>query len=336
MQLAMVGLGRMGADMVRRLLRSGHQCTVYDLNREAVENLAAEGAIGSESLEDLVAMLPSPRVVWVMVPAGAVGALIERLAGLLDAEDILIDGGNTHFRDDPGRAAHLARNRIRYVDVGISGGVWGLERGYCQMIGGEEHTVRHLEPLFRALAPPRDGVEPTPGRNPGGGTAPEGFLHCGPAGAGHFVKMIHNGIEYAHKAADAEGFQILRSAGGREGPNSVDPGSDGGGSGERFDYELDVAEIAELWRRGSVISSWLLDLTAQALSRDPDLTGFSGKVADSGEGRWTIRAAIDEGVPAHVLSAALFARFSSRGEGEFANKVLSAMRQAFGGHLEKP
>jgi 6-phosphogluconate dehydrogenase len=334
MQLGMVGLGRMGANLTRRLMRAGHEVVAYDVDPESVHRLEAEGATGAASLEDLVGALTPPRPVWIMVPAAVTGPTADRLHGLMDAGDILIDGGNSYYRDDIERSGRYAANGIRYVDVGTSGGVFGLDRGFCLMIGGPEETVRHLDPIFRALAPGRDSAERTPGREDGS-TAEEGYLHCGPAGAGHFVKMVHNGIEYGLMAAYAEGLNVLRhaNAGMQERPADAEtaPLRDP----QYYRYEIDVAEVAEVWRRGSVVASWLLDLTAAELQRDPSLEGFSGRVSDSGEGRWTMQAAIDEGVPVHVLSAALFDRFESRAEAEFANKVLSAMRHGFGGHTEQ-
>jgi 6-phosphogluconate dehydrogenase len=336
MQLGVIGLGRMGANMVRRLMRDGHACVVYDVNRASVEEVEKEGAVGAASLEDLVAKLTKPRAAWVMVPVALVDRIVQDLAALMERDDIVIDGGNTYYQDDIHRARDLESKGIQFVDVGTSGGVWGLERGYCQMIGGEEATVRHLDPIFRSLAPPIDTAPRTPGREDGGGTAEHGYLHCGPHGAGHFVKMIHNGIEYGLMAAYAEGLQILRQANiGKDRPESADAETTPLRNPEYYQYDLNVADIAEVWRRGSVIGSWLLDLTAKALLKSPELSEFSGRVSDSGEGRWTIRAAIDEGVPAHVLTSALYERFSSRGEADYANRVLSAMRFEFGGHVEK-
>ncbi|MGE5232983.1 MAG: phosphogluconate dehydrogenase (NAD(+)-dependent, decarboxylating) [Acidobacteriota bacterium] len=321
MQLAMIGLGRMGANMVRRLMRGGHTCVVYDRSAAAVKDVVAEGATGTASLADLVSKLSAPRAVWVMVPAGPpTEATIAELAGLLQPGDTVLDGGNTHFKDDVRRAAELQPRGIHYVDVGTSGGVWGLERGYCLMIGGPQEAVGRLEPIFRTLAPGRGDIPLTPGRAALGGTAEQGYLHCGPAGAGHFVKMVHNGIEYGLMQAYAEGFDILKNA-GQEGL----PG---------YRFPLDSGAIAEVWRRGSVVTSWLLDLTAAALAKSPELAEFQGDVADSGEGRWTIETAIEEAVPADVLAASLFARFRSRREHTFADKVLSAMRFGFGGHVE--
>jgi 6-phosphogluconate dehydrogenase len=336
MQLGMIGLGRMGANIVRRLMRDGHECVVYDVNADAVAELAGEGAVGASSLADMASKLAAPRAAWVMVPAAYAGATVEEMAGHLDAGDTIIDGGNTYYRDDIERAEALAPRGIHYVDVGTSGGVFGLERGYCMMIGGEDEPVRRLDPIFRSLAPGLGDIGRTPGRAGEPDQSELGYLHCGPSGAGHFVKMVHNGIEYGIMASYAEGLAILRNAdvGTREQEHDAEttPLRD-----PRFyRYEIDTAAVAEVWRRGSVISSWLLDLTAAALREDPRLEGFGGRVSDSGEGRWTSMAAIDEGVPAHVLTAALYERFSSRGEADFADKLLSAMRKQFGGHDEKP
>ena len=328
MELAMIGLGRMGANMVRRLLRGGHSCAVYDVNPANVEQLVAEGAVGAASIADLVAKMSRPRAIWIMVPAGAATEqTIETLAPLLETDDIIIDGGNSHFKDDVRRSRRLASAGIRYLDAGTSGGVWGMERGYCLMIGGDASAFAQLDPIFRTLAPGRGEIERTPGREVAeasqhSSTVEEGYLYCGPAGAGHFVKMIHNGIEYGLMQAFAEGFDIMRHANAESLPD-----------GHR--YSLNLADIAELWRRGSVVSSWLLDLTAIALLEDPTLSGYSGFVQDSGEGRWTIEAAIEEAVPAEVLAASLFTRFRSRQEHTFAEKVLSAMRHQFGGHVEQ-
>jgi 6-phosphogluconate dehydrogenase len=333
MQLGMVGLGRMGANLVRRLMRDGHECVVTDVSAEAVAKLADEGATGSESLEDFVAKLEKPRAAWVMIPAGITGRIVDELAGLMDADDIVIDGGNSYYRDDMARAMALGAKDIHYVDVGTSGGVFGLERGFCLMIGGEDGVVRHLDPIFRSIAPGIEAAPRTPGRN-GSSTAEHGYLHCGPSGAGHFVKMVHNGIEYGLMAALAEGLNVLHRANAgkevAEASAELAPLQEP----EYYEYDIDVPEVAELWRRGSVVSSWLLDLTAQALAQSPDLSEYGGRVSDSGEGRWTIRAAIDEGVPVPVLSAALFERFTSQGQAQYANQLLSAMRHAFGGHLE--
>ena len=336
MQLGMIGLGRMGANMVRRLIRSGHDCVVYDRSADAVRGLAAEGATGSDSLATFVAQLSQPRAVWLMVPAAVVDKTIADLLPLLEKGDILIDGGNSYYVDDIRRAKDLAGKGIHYVDVGTSGGVWGLERGYCMMIGGEDAVVKRLDPIFARLAPGIGDIERTPGRDKAGGTAEQGYLHCGPNGAGHFVKMVHNGIEYGLMAAYAEGLGILASANVGKQSHEVDAETTPLRDPEHYQYDLNLPDIAEVWRRGSVIASWLLDLTASALASDPKLAKFAGRVSDSGEGRWTIKAAIDEAVPAPVLTAALYARFSSRGEAEFQNKVLSAMRFGFGGHLEKP
>jgi 6-phosphogluconate dehydrogenase len=332
----MIGLGRMGANMVRRLIRGGHECVVYDMSAQAVEELAKEKAVGTASLAEFIKKLTKPRAVWLMVPAGVVDKSIADLLPHLERGDILIDGGNSYYIDDIRRAKELARRRIHYVDVGTSGGVWGLERGYCMMIGGEKSVVEHLDPIFAALAPGRGDIPPTPGREKIGGTAEQGYLHCGPNGAGHFVKMVHNGIEYGIMAAYAEGLGVLRSANVGRQTHAADAETTPLREPEHYQYDLNLPDITELWRRGSVIASWLLDLTASALAKDPALAHFAGRVSDSGEGRWTIKAAIDEAVPAHVLTAALYERFSSRGEAEFADKLLSAMRYEFGGHIEKP
>ncbi len=335
MQLGMIGLGRMGANMVRRLLAKGQECVVYDVHAESAAAMAKEGAVAGSTLDDFLAKLKPPRVVWMMVPAGVVDSTIEQLVGRLQKGDILIDGGNSYYHDDIRRAAELKPKEIHYVDVGTSGGVWGRERGYCMMIGGEADVVKYLDPIFAALAPGIDSAPRTPGREDGEGTAEQGYLHCGSAGAGHFVKMVHNGIEYGLMAAYAEGLNILKHANVGKSKQDIDAETAPLRHPELYPYDLHLTDIAEVWRRGSVIASWLLDLTAEALYKSPDLADFSGRVSDSGEGRWTIQAAIDEGVPAAVLSAALFARFNSRGTDEFADKVLSAMRFAFGGHLEK-
>lgn len=335
MQFGMIGLGRMGANMTRRLMRAGHAGVVYDRSADAIATLAAEGAAASQNLEDFVAKLASPRVVCIMVPAGVVDATIDSLAPLLAAGDTIIDGGNSHYQDDIARAGRLASSGLHYVDMGTSGGVWGLERGYCLMIGGEAETVRALDPVFAALAPGRGNIEATRRDKPLETTAENGYLHCGPAGAGHFVKMIHNGIEYGLMAAYAEGFNILRHANiGKEG-REHDAETTPLRNPEHYRYDFDLASISEVWRRGSVITSWLLDLTASALANDPVLDRFGGRVSDSGEGRWTVQAANDVAVPAHVLTAALFERFASRGEDDFQNRILSAMRFGFGGHVEK-
>jgi 6-phosphogluconate dehydrogenase len=334
MQLGMIGLGRMGANMVRRLLRGGHQCVVFDRSAKAVEELVKEKAVGAASLTAFVESLTKPRAVWLMVPVGVVDKTIADLLPHLEHGDIVIDGGNSYYVDDIRRAKELTPKGIHYVDVGTSGGVWGVERGYCMMIGGEADAVRHLDPIF-ALGPGRGNIPRTPGRDKAGGTSEQGYLHCGPSGAGHFVKMVHNGIEYGVMAAYAEGFAVLKAANAGKKPSVVDAETTPLRDPEQFQYDLELTEIAEVWRRGSVIASWLLDLSAAALVRDPALSTFAGRVSDSGEGRWTIKAAIDEGVPVHVLSAALYERFSSRGEADFADKLLSAMRFEFGGHLEK-
>jgi 6-phosphogluconate dehydrogenase len=336
-QIGMIGLGRMGANMVRRLMRDGHDCVVYDVSSDAVAELAGEGATGADSLADLVAKLEPPRHAWIMVPAGYVQDTVDELADLLDGGDTIIDGGNSYYRDDVDRAKALEPRGIDYVDVGTSGGVFGLERGYCLMIGGPDDAVQRLDPIFATIAPGIDGApERTPGR--GGEPTPSenGYLHCGPSGAGHFVKMVHNGIEYGVMAAYAEGLNILKRADAGSERSEIDAETTPLRDPEYYRYDLDIKEIAEVWRRGSVIASWLLDLTAASLVDSPDLEGFGGRVSDSGEGRWTLHAAIDEGVPAPVLSTALYERFSSRGEDEFANKLLSAMRKQFGGHDEKP
>ena len=337
MQLGMIGLGRMGANMVRRLMRNGHECVVFDTSREAVRALTQEAAVGADSIEDLVQRLRTPRAVWLMVPAAAVDETIARVVPHLEAGDALIDGGNSYYVDDKRRAKELAPKGIQYVDVGTSGGVWGLERGYCMMIGGDVRTVRRLDRLFSALAPGRGQVDRTSGRsdeNPS--TAELGYLHCGPSGAGHFVKMVHNGIEYGLMAAYAEGLDVLRAANVGNTQREVDAETTPLRDPDHYDFEFDLAEVAEVWRRGSVVASWLLDLTATALLADRGLESFAGRVSDSGEGRWTLKAAIDEGVPVPVLSAALYERFSSRGNAQFQGKLLSAMRHQFGGHLEKP
>ena len=335
MEIGMIGLGRMGANMVRRLMRAGHTGIVYDTSAEAVTALVKDGATGSTSLDDFLGRIPKPRVVWMMVPAGVVDRAIADLAPRLARGDVLVDGGNSWYVDDIRRSSVLAAKGIHYVDVGTSGGVLGLERGYCQMIGGEPVIVKRLDPVFRALAPAADSAPTTPGREKAGGTAGLGYLHCGPNGAGHFVKMVHNGIEYGIMAAYAEGLNILRHAGVGKERHERDAETTPLQDPERYRYDFDLADVAEVWRRGSVIASWLLDLTAAALLDDPGLAKYTGRVSDSGEGRWTIHAAVDEAVPAPVLSAALYQRFASRGEADFADKILSAMRFAFGGHLEK-
>jgi 6-phosphogluconate dehydrogenase len=335
MQLGMIGLGRMGSNMVRRLLAHQQECVVYDVHAEAVASLVKEAATGAGSLDEFVAKLEPPRAVWLMVPAAVVDSMIDQLAGRLERGDILIDGGNSYYHDDLRRAAALKPRGIHYVDVGTSGGVWGRQRGYCLMIGGEPDVVRHLDPIFAVLAPGVEAAPRTPGREKAGGTAEQGYLHCGPNGAGHFVKMVHNGIEYGLMAAYAEGLNILKHAGVGKQQQDADAETAPLRHPELYQYDLNLADIAEVWRRGSVIASWLLDLTAQALVHSPDLAEFSGRVSDSGEGRWTVQAAIDEGVSAGVLSTALFERFCSRGCDEYADRLLSAMRFAFGGHLEK-
>jgi 6-phosphogluconate dehydrogenase len=336
MQLAMIGLGRMGANMVRRLIKDGHECVVFDMSPKAVAELTKDKAVGASSLADLVKKLAKPRAVWLMVPAAVVDESIGAIAPLLERGDILIDGGNSYYVDDIRRARELASKGINYVDVGTSGGVWGLERGYCMMIGGPDAAVRHLDPIFKTLAPGAGDIPRTPGRENIGGTAELGYLYCGPNGAGHFVKMVHNGIEYGIMAAYAEGFNILRHANVGEQQHAIDAETTPLRDPELYRYDLNLRDVAELWRRGSVIASWLLDLTATALTQDPTLANFAGRVSDSGEGRWTIKAAIDAAVPAPVLSTALYQRFSSRGEATFGDKLLSAMRYEFGGHLEKP
>jgi 6-phosphogluconate dehydrogenase len=336
MQLGMIGLGRMGANMVRRLLKGGHQCVVFDMSAKAVAELAKEKAVGTASLAEFTKSLAKPRAVWLMVPAGVVDKTIADLLPHLESGDILIDGGNSYYVDDIRRAKELAPKGIHYVDVGTSGGVWGLERGYCMMIGGEPAVVKRLDPIFATLAPGPGDIPRTPGRENAGGTSEQGYLHCGANGAGHFVKMVHNGIEYGVMAAYAEGLAVLKAANIGKKTGVVDAETTPLRDPEHYQYDLNLPDITELWRRGSVIASWLLDLQAAALIKDPALSKFGGRVSDSGEGRWTIKAAIDEGVPAHVLSSALYERFSSRGEADFADKLLSAMRYEFGGHIEKP
>jgi 6-phosphogluconate dehydrogenase len=335
MQLGMIGLGRMGANMARRLLQGGHRCVVFNRSQKPVAEAVKEGAVGTASLAEFAEKLAKPRAVWLMVPVGAVEQSISELLPHLDRGDILIDGGNSYYIDDIRRAKALRTKGIHYVDVGTSGGVWGLERGYCMMIGGETRAVEHLDPIFTTLAPGRGEIPRTPGREAAGGTAEQGYLHCGPSGAGHFVKMVHNGIEYGVMAAYAEGLAVLEAANIGKRRNVVDAETTPLRDRELYEYDFNLPDVAEVWRRGSVIASWLLDLTATALIQDPQLSKFAGRVSDSGEGRWTIKAAIDEGVPAHVLSCALYERFSSRGEADFADKLLSAMRYEFGGHLEK-
>ncbi len=336
MQLGMIGLGRMGANMVRRLLRAGHECVVFDLDPDAVSQLAGEGAVGAESIEDLAKKLKPPRSVWLMVPAAVVDRTLDDLVPSLEKGDAVIDGGNSYYRDDIRRAARLAEHDLHYVDTGTSGGVWGLDRGYCLMIGGPEEAVGRLDPIFASLAPGVDSAPRTPGRGGDPTPAEQGYLHCGPSGAGHFVKMVHNGIEYGLMAAYAEGLNILRNANAGKAQREVDAETAPLENPEYYQYDLDLPEVAEVWRRGSVIGSWLLDLTALALAESPELSDYAGRVSDSGEGRWTSIAAIEEGVPAPVLSSALYSRFASRGLDDFADKVLSAMRKQFGGHAEKP
>jgi 6-phosphogluconate dehydrogenase len=336
MQLGMIGLGRMGANMVRRLIEGGHQCVVFDRSAKAVAELVKEKAVGSASLAEFVKSLTKPRSIWLMVPVGAVDDTINDLLAHLDRGDIVIDGGNSYYVDDIRRAKQLASKGIHYVDVGTSGGVWGLERGYCMMIGGEADVVKHLDSIFATLAPGRGDIPRTPGREKVGGTSEQGYLHCGPNGGGHFVKMVHNGIEYGVMAAYAEGLAVLKAANVGKKSAVIDAETTPLRDPEHYRYDFNLTDITEVWRRGSVIASWLLDLSAAALTEDPALTKFAGRVSDSGEGRWTIKAAIDEGVPVHVLSSALYERFSSRGEADFADKLLSAMRYEFGGHIEKP
>jgi 6-phosphogluconate dehydrogenase len=336
MQLGMVGLGRMGANLSRRLMRGGHEVVVYDVNGDAVHQLESEGAIGTGSLEDFVSKLSKPRAAWVMVPAAFAEQTTDKLAGLMESGDIVIDGGNSYYRDDVDRAERYADRGVHFVDVGTSGGVFGLDRGFCLMIGGEDDIVRHLDPIFATLAPGVGSAERTPGRTDSNATTAEaGYLHCGPVGAGHFVKMVHNGIEYGLMAAYAEGLNVLKHANAGATEREADAETTPLRDPEYYRYDIDVAEVAEVWRRGSVVASWLLDLTAAATLEDPQLAGFSGRVSDSGEGRWTVLAAVDEGVPVHVLSASLYDRFESRGEADYANKLLSAMRKQFGGHAEK-
>jgi len=335
MQLGMIGLGRMGANMVRRLMKDGHQCVVFDMFPKAVEALVAEKATGASSMQDFVAKLAKPRSIWLMVPAAVVDSTIHTLAPLLEPGDTIIDGGNSYYIDDIRRSSELAARKIDYVDVGTSGGVWGLDRGYCMMIGGPQATVQRLDAIFKTLAPGRGDIDRTPGREKVSGTSELGYLHCGPSGAGHFVKMVHNGIEYGIMAAYAEGLGILKSANVGKETHAIDAETTPLRDPAHYQYDIDLADVAEVWRRGSVIASWLLDLTASALLKDPALSSFAGKVSDSGEGRWTIKAAIDEAVPVPVLTTALYERFSSRGEADFQNKLLSAMRFEFGGHVEK-
>jgi 6-phosphogluconate dehydrogenase len=336
MQLGMIGLGRMGANMVRRLMKNGHTCVVYDRNAEAVKQLVTEGAVGASSLDEFVAKLTPPRAAWLMVPAAAVDGTLADLAPKMQAGDVLIDGGNSYYVDDIRRQKELRPKGVHYLDVGTSGGVWGLERGYCMMIGGDADAVQRLDPIFRTIAPGIGDVPRTPGREKASGTAELGYLHCGPAGAGHFVKMVHNGIEYGMMAAYAEGLNILEHANAGKKGREVDAETTPLRNPEHYQYDMNLPDIAEVWRRGSVIASWLLDITAIALLKSPQLEKFSGRVSDSGEGRWTILAAIDEGTPAEVLTAALYERFASQGQADFANKLMSAMRFEFGGHVEKP
>jgi 6-phosphogluconate dehydrogenase len=336
MQLGMIGLGRMGANMVRRLMKGGHECVVFDAFPAPIQAMAGEGAVGASTLDEFVAKLTKPRAVWLMVPAAVVDETLKQLIPRLEPDDVVIDGGNSYYVDDLRRAGELKARGLHYLDVGTSGGVWGLERGYCMMIGGDEAAVKRLDPVFATLAPPTDSAPRTPGRGGAIGTAEHGYLHCGPNGAGHFVKMVHNGIEYGVMAAYAEGMAILRNANVGKRSHDVDAETTPLREPDLYQYDFDLKDVAEVWRRGSVIASWLLDLTAVALQADPDLKKFSGRVSDSGEGRWTIKAAIDEAVPAPVLTTALYERFSSRGEAGFADKILSAMRFQFGGHHEKP
>jgi len=335
MQLGMVGLGRMGANLVQRLVRDGHRCVVYDVNVAAVEKLAGERVVGASSLEDLVAKLDAPRAVWLMLPAAITQDTLNELIQYLDHDDVVIDGGNSFYRDDMTRATQLSERGLHYVDCGTSGGVWGLERGYSLMIGGEDDVVARLDPIFRSIAPGEDGTAKTPGRTRSDGTAPLGYLHCGPNGAGHFVKMVHNGIEYGMMAAIAEGLSILKHANVGTTAVEADAETTPLRDPQYYPFDFDLAEVAEVWRHGSVVGSWLVDLTADALARSPELADFSGRVSDSGEGRWTVEAAIDESVPTPVISAALWQRFESRNQGEFTARVLSAMRAEFGGHVEK-
>jgi len=334
LQLGMVGLGRMGSNLVRRLMRDGHTCVVYDVNADVVKELAGEGATPSASLEDLVAKLDKPRAVWLMLPAAFVDSTLDKLVPLLDADDTVIDGGNSYYRDDITRAKRLAPNNVHYVDCGTSGGVWGLDRGYCLMIGGETEAVNRLDPIFKTIAPGSGSAEPTPSRKREG-TAPHGYLHCGPSGAGHFVKMVHNGVEYGMMAAIAEGLSVIKHANAGNVSQEIDAETTPLRDPWAYQYDIDVGEVAEVWRRGSVVGSWLVDLTADAFARSPDLDDFTGRVSDSGEGRWTVLAAVDEGVPAPVITTSLFERFQSRQLGEFSDKILSAMRSEFGGHAEK-
>jgi 6-phosphogluconate dehydrogenase len=335
MQLGMIGLGRMGANLVRRLMRDGHRCVAYDRNPETVKMLAGEGADGATTLEEFVGKLERPRNIWIMVPAGVVESTLTWLVPMLAAGDVVIDGGNSYYRDDLTRSKTLREKGIHYLDVGTSGGVWGLERGYCLMIGGDPDAVARLDPIFKAIAPGLGTVEPTPGRNPADSPASEGYLHCGPSGAGHFVKMVHNGVEYGMMAAIAEGLSVIKHADAGMHAGEIDAETTPLRDPEDYMYQINVADVAEVWRRGSVVSSWLVDLIAAALAKSPDLDDFSGHVSDSGEGRWTVLAAVEEGVPASVISASLYERFESRDNGAFTGKILSAMRSEFGGHAEK-
>ena len=335
MQLGMIGLGRMGANLVRRLMRDGHRCVVSDVNAVAVAELAGDGATGADSLRDFVAKLDKPRAVWLMLPAAIVDSILDQLEPLLEPGDILIDGGNSYYRDDITRAKRLAGKSLHYVDCGTSGGVWGLERGYCLMIGGEDEVVAHLDPIFKTIAPGEGCAEPTPSRTRTDGTAPLGYLHCGPNGAGHFVKMVHNGVEYGMMAAIAEGLSIIKHADAGKSRQEVDAETTPLRDPWAYQYDIDVGEVAEVWRRGSVVGSWLVDLIADAFAGSPSLDGFAGRVSDSGEGRWTVLAAVDEGVPIPVITTSLYERFESREAGEFTDKILSAMRSEFGGHAEK-
>jgi 6-phosphogluconate dehydrogenase len=334
MQLGMIGLGRMGSNLVRRLMRDGHHCVAYDRSPAVVKQLAGEGATGASSLEDFVAKLDKPRALWIMVPAAVVQPTLDQLVPLLDAGDMVIDGGNSYYRDDITRAKDLITRGIHFIDCGTSGGVWGLDRGYCLMIGGENEPVEHLDPIWKSIAPGQGSAEPTPGRTTGG-TAPQGYLHCGPSGAGHFVKMVHNGIEYGMMSAIAEGLNIIEHAGAGLHMQDADAETTPLRDPEAYQYNIDVGEVAEVWRRGSVVGSWLMDLTADAFARSPKLDDFAGRVSDSGEGRWTVIAGIDTGVPTPVIAASLYERFQSRGNGEFGDKILSALRSEFGGHAEK-
>jgi 6-phosphogluconate dehydrogenase len=336
MQLGMIGLGRMGANLVRRLMGDGHRCVVYDVNPQIVKELEDEGATGANSMKEFAAKLDTPRAAWLMLPAAIVDSTLEQLITLFDPGDAIIDGGNSYYRDDITRSQQLAAKNIHYIDCGTSGGVWGLERGYCLMIGGETEVVERLDPLFASIAPGAGSAEPTPSRTKTGGTAPDGYLHCGPNGAGHFVKMVHNGIEYGMMASIAEGLSIIKHANVGKAAQELDAETTPLRDPWAYRYDIDVGEVAELWRRGSVVESWLIDLTADAFARSPDLDDFAGRVSDSGEGRWTVLAAIDEGVPSTVIAASLFERFESRQLGEFSDKILSAMRSEFGGHKEKP